>query len=67
MSDSGVVCKKCARKEYRNISDSTRHKLRDGWHAAAIDVNWEDSSLFCDHCGDRIESAYAEDEAQNDI
>lgn len=26
------------------------------------DVNWEDASLYCDHCSRRIESAYAEDE-----
>jgi hypothetical protein len=29
----------------------------------ALDVNWEDPSLYCDHCGARIESAYAEVEA----
>lgn len=27
------------------------------------DVNWEDPDLFCDECSQRIESAYAEDEA----
>ena len=27
----------------------------------AVDVNWEDSYLYCDHSGERIESAYAED------
>ena len=26
------------------------------------DVNYEDSSLYCENCDDRIESAYAEDE-----
>lgn len=43
--------------------------LRDGapgdsWMVAACDVNWEDSALYCDHTGDRIESAYAEDDAE---
>lgn len=28
----------------------------------SVDVNWEDASLYCEH-GERIESAYAEDEA----
>ena len=28
----------------------------------AADINYEDSALYCDHCGDRIESAHAEDE-----
>lgn len=27
----------------------------------ARDVNWEDPALYCDGCGNRIESAYAED------
>lgn len=29
----------------------------------ACDANWEDPSLNCDDCGDRIESAYAEYDA----
>lgn len=29
---------------------------------AAADVNWENPELYCDATGDRIESAYAEDE-----
>ena len=32
------------------------------WHVIGADVNWEDTSLFCDHTGERIESAYAEDQ-----
>ena len=29
--------------------------------ASAVAVNWEDPDLYCDHTGERIESAYAED------
>lgn len=29
-------------------------------HNAASDANWEDPDLYCDDCGSRIESAYAE-------
>ena len=25
-------------------------------------VNWENSDLYCDECGERIESAYSEEE-----
>lgn len=28
-------------------------------------VNWEDPNLYCDTCTNRIESAYAEDQADN--
>lgn len=34
----------------------------DQWRLVAADVNWEDSGLTCDHCSQRIESAYAEQE-----
>jgi hypothetical protein len=32
----------------------------------AVDINWEDSSLYCDQCSERIESAYAEDEVDKE-
>jgi len=35
-----------------------------GWNIVACDVNWE-SELYCDHSGDRIESAYGHDENEN--
>jgi hypothetical protein len=31
------------------------------WHLQDGDANWEDPNLFCEDCGKRIESAYAED------
>jgi hypothetical protein len=37
-----------------------RHKVNDGWRVVACDTNWEDGELYCDHSGERIESAYAE-------
>jgi len=35
-----------------------------GWRVIALDVNYEDSALFCAHTGRRIESAYAEDDTE---
>lgn len=35
--------------------------LGKDWQVIAIDVNWEDASLYCAHTNTRIESAYAED------
>jgi len=32
------------------------------WWPVAVDINWEDPTLYCAHCGGRIESAYAEEE-----
>jgi hypothetical protein len=30
---------------------------------SGVDINWEDPELYCDGCSQRIESAYAEEEA----
>jgi len=57
-SDGACLCKKCTESERESIGTTTGS---DGWCVVAIDCNWEDSNLFCDHCGDRIESAYAEE------
>lgn len=62
MRDAGAMCMDCARDEYRQIARANRYGLRDGWQPADVDINWEDTELRCDHCGDRIESAYGESE-----
>lgn len=72
-ADGGCICPKCANENIEEIDAANREKQKldgsyhrnshGGWAVDAADVNWEDSSLFCDHCSQRIESAYAEDEA----
>ena len=62
-TDGGVLCMVCARKEYRYIAHSNRYDYRDGWRTSGVDINWEDPDLYCDHCSERIESAYADDDA----
>ena len=53
----GACCHRCASTERENIATTTG---TDGWGLVAIEVNWEDPDLYCDCCGARIESAYAE-------
>lgn len=60
-TDGGVLCPTCVRKQFRCIAYSAITKQHDGWAPAAADINWEDSFLICDHCNERIPSAYAED------
>ena len=60
-SDCAALCFDCVRREYRQVSESVRKRLRDGWRVKACAVNWEDSQLLCDHCGEVISSAYGED------
>ena len=62
MSDGECLCAKCARSEYRLISDSTRTDRRDSWQAVGIDIHWEGAPIVCAHCGIDIESAYGSDE-----
>lgn len=60
-TDGGAICKCCAKSEWPLICRSTRDNALDGWTAECVEVNWEDQFLFCDHCGNQIESAYGED------
>ena len=57
-NDGDSLCFECVRAEYRSVSYSIRHKVNDGWRVVACCVNWEDNDMICDHCGERIESAY---------
>jgi hypothetical protein len=61
--DGGPLCKTCCATE-AEIMDNTDSDCPDDaqWHINAITVNWEDGELYCDHCHERIESAYAEPE-----
>lgn len=58
MADGECLCAKCAKEEYVQISNETRHKLRGGWQAAGVDIHWEGEPLICAHCNEAIESAY---------
>ncbi len=58
--DGGALCKHCCKTERKAIGSTYGS---DGWNVVALEVNYEDPSLYCDHCGNRIESAYAEPEA----
>jgi hypothetical protein len=58
MNDGECICVKCAKSEYRIISDSTRKYYKDGWQVAGVDIHWEGDSIFCAHCNVEIESSY---------
>ena len=58
--DGAALCHKCCASERASIGSTTG---TDGWAIVGLCINWEDPALWCDHCGERIESAYAEDEA----
>jgi hypothetical protein len=51
---------KAAKQERRNIIESIANRYDDGWRIVGMDVNYEDDTLYCDHTGERIKSAYGE-------
>ena len=59
-SDGAALSFHSVRANYRWVIWSMRNRVSDGWWVVACDVNWEDAELYCDHSGERIESAYAE-------
>ena len=60
-SDGAALCVDCAKQEYKQIVYAIRHNLNDGWRVEAVDVNYEETDLYCDHCNKQIESAYGEE------
>jgi hypothetical protein len=61
-SDGGTLHHACVLENLGTIGRSTRDGAHDGWAVVACDINYEDADMYCDHCGERIESAYAEPE-----
>ena len=55
-SDGEVLCPSCAKEQ----------EEEEPGEALAGFINWEDPYLFC-YCGDRIESAYADDVHQSNV
>jgi hypothetical protein len=50
-TDGGCLCMDCVKKNYRNISDSVRKGINDGWRISGFDCTANsDGPLCCDHC-----------------
>jgi hypothetical protein len=61
-ADGGALSWRAAREERRLILTALRDRdSTGGWLVTGLDINWEDPALHCDHTGERIPSAYAED------
>jgi hypothetical protein len=61
-SDGAAIAFKTAHEQRWQIRLAIRtNDNYSGWQVVACAINWEDPDLYCDHTGERIESAYAED------
>ena len=62
-SDGAALSYDTVKDEYDEIAEAITDDDRSGgWRVEAVDINWEDPDLIDDHTGDRIESAYADDD-----
>jgi hypothetical protein len=61
-ADGGILCPQCANKEsaVRHADEHPDYPDYDQWRIVAGEVNWDDTSLTCDNCSQRIESAYGD-------
>jgi hypothetical protein len=60
-NDGAALCCDCAKKEFAQIAHDTVKGWKTGFDVAGVDINWEDSNLYCDNCSKPIESAYGEE------
>lgn len=58
VDDGKALSFDAVKKELRQVVSAIHDGRSDGWRVVAVDVNWEDSSLYCAHTGKRIASAY---------
>lgn len=65
MADGECLCPDCTRKEWRQIARATLcppdNWPDQQWRTLGAEVNWENNSLYCVHCNNRIQSAYGEE------
>ena len=59
-SDGAALSFKAVRENLRCVIWSIKNKVNDGWRVQAMAINYEDNELYCDHTGEKIESAYSE-------
>jgi hypothetical protein len=61
MADGEACAFKVSKTERRAMLQALSDKrVSDEWRPVALEVNWEDESLYCAHTGDKIESAYGD-------
>lgn len=64
--DGGVLSFKAAEDNRELIESAIVKNDDDQWRVIACETNWEDPELICDHTNERIPSAYAEPEDNDD-
>ena len=61
MADGEALSIAAAKAEFKLVAHATLFScFRASWKAAGVEVNWEDTELYCAHTNEKIESAYGE-------
>jgi len=60
-ADGGALAFDVCKTHRRSMLQAIADQDSSGWRVVALDINWEDDTLVCDHTGKRIESAYGEE------
>jgi len=58
--DGLLLCYMCARENGKNITDSIRHKVNDGWRVIGVEVLYEGGN-YCEQCGKCLDAYPAEE------
>ena len=53
-SDGALVCSGCVRENYREIIDSTKKEISDGWRCIGISNESELEDDFCSECNKQL-------------
>jgi len=60
LADGESLCHHCADSEAELIDNADpEYPNDDQWRIVAVEINYEDTDLYCSNCGEQIESAYA--------
>ena len=63
--DGGVLSEEAVEANREEIDEAIRTKdSTGGWRVVGVEINYEDDALYCDHTGERIQSAYAEGDTE---
>ena len=57
LADGEALCHHCAESEAEHLDEADHG---DDWRIVGIEINYEDTDLYCCHCGEQIESAYGD-------
>lgn len=58
--DGGALSFDAAEEQKAQIVDAMNEGGQKQWEVIAVDINWDNADLYCEHTGEPIPSAYAD-------